>query len=101
MTEGEYDEIERALFAIGDAEKRTACARRRLSRTNADAHIIDALEEAGESLRRIYRHLSQRTYYANEEVQRDPSHAEPANCGFPSASPAGTVHTEMYGAGDD
>lgn len=64
MNEAHFAEIERVLLYVSEARRRAETAVRELRKEGADAHLIEAAEEAERELERIGRMLMQQTYFA-------------------------------------
>lgn len=69
VNEAHFAEIERVLLTISDARERAERTARELRRDGADAHLIEALEEAERELEALGRTLMQRTYFAVPKEQ--------------------------------
>lgn len=64
MNEAHFAEIERVLLYVSEARRRAETAVRALRKEGADAHLVEAAEEAERELERIGRMLMQQTYFA-------------------------------------
>lgn len=64
MNEAHFAEIERVLLYVSEARRRAEAAVRALHKEGADAHLVEAAEEAERELERIGRTLMQQTYFA-------------------------------------
>lgn len=64
MTEAESGEVEKVLLHIGDARDRARAAVERVEKEDADAHVVQALNEAERALSELHRRLTQQTFYA-------------------------------------
>jgi hypothetical protein len=69
VNEVHFAEIEKALLYISDARARAARAARTLSKTDAEPHLVEALQEAERDLEALGRTLMQRTYFAVSKEQ--------------------------------
>lgn len=67
MTERQSSEVERVLLHISDARMRAHKASQTIAKDGADAHIIEALQDAERELAELHRRLSQGTYYATPQ----------------------------------
>ncbi len=63
MNETHFDEIERVLMNISGARRRAEKARAELG-SDAEPHLVRALEEASKQLEQTHRELMQQTYFA-------------------------------------
>lgn len=74
MNEGHFAEIEKTLLFISEARKRAQKAVKELRATQADAHLLTALEQAESELEELGRRLMQQTYFAvpNEQLPLEP-----------------------------
>jgi hypothetical protein len=64
VNEGHFSEIERVLLYVSDARERAERAAEQLERDGAEAHLVEALQEAERELEALGRTLMQRTYFA-------------------------------------
>lgn len=64
VNEAHFAEIERTLLFVSEARERAERAARTLERTDADPHLVSALEEAERELLALHRRLMQATYFA-------------------------------------
>lgn len=69
MDEAHFKEIDAALMYIEEARQRAERATRDLTRADADAHLIDALEQARDELSATQRRLLQQTHFAVPSAQ--------------------------------
>jgi septation ring formation regulator EzrA len=69
VNEAHFAEIERAMLCISTARQRTERALRTISKDGAEAHLVEALEEAEHELSEIQRRLMQNTYFAVPKEQ--------------------------------
>ncbi len=67
MNEKEAIEVEKVLLHISDARSRARKAADACAKSDADAHVIAALQAAAGDLDQLHRRLSQRTYYADAD----------------------------------
>ena len=64
MNEAHFAEIERVLLYVSEARRSAEKTMRALREAGADAHLLEAAEEAERELERIGRTLMQQTYFA-------------------------------------
>jgi hypothetical protein len=64
MNEAHFGEIEKVLLYVSEARERAARARRELSKTGAEPHLIAALQAIEAALSAEHRRLMQSTFYA-------------------------------------
>jgi septation ring formation regulator EzrA len=69
VNEAHFREIDRTLLFISDARKRVEKTVKQLRRDGAEAHLVDALEEADRELEAVSRRLMQQTYWAVPKEQ--------------------------------
>lgn len=69
MNEAHFAEIEKTLLYISEARLRAERAAKLIAKDGADAHLIEALEDANRELLDLHRRLMQRTYFAVPEAQ--------------------------------
>lgn len=70
FNEAHHSEVEKVLLYISEARERAERARLALARGGADAHLVAALEQSEECLRREHRRLLQATFYAVPDQER-------------------------------
>ncbi|MGH2898194.1 MAG: hypothetical protein ACRDMZ_05920 [Solirubrobacteraceae bacterium] len=64
MNEAHFGEIEKVLLYISEARERSERARKQLERDGAEQHLVAALCECEDQMRREHRRLMQSTFYA-------------------------------------
>lgn len=64
MTERQFNEIERVLLHLSDAQRRARKAVQAVEADGADDHVIAALTNTEHELGELHRKLAQGTYYA-------------------------------------
>lgn len=69
MNEAHFAEIEKTLLYVSEARERAGRAKRALERSDAEPHLIEALDEAERELEAVHRTLMQRTYFAVPKEQ--------------------------------
>lgn len=67
MNEAHSNEVERVLLHIGHACDRAKRGAQAVSKDGDDARTAKALADAADELSRVYRQLTQSTYYAIDE----------------------------------
>lgn len=70
MNEAHFKEIEKVLLYVSEAHERAGKAARGLAKSDAEPHLVAALEAAEEQLQQLHRRLMQGTYWAVPEAQR-------------------------------
>ena len=70
VNEAHYSEVEKVLLYISEARERAERARLALVRDGAEQHLVAALAESEEQLRREHRRLLQATFYAVSQQER-------------------------------
>ena len=70
MNEAHYSEVEKVLLYISEARERAERARLALARDDAEQHLVAALAESEEQLRREHRRLLQASFYAVSDQER-------------------------------
>jgi hypothetical protein len=70
FNETHHSEVEKVLLYISEARERAERARLALVKQGAAPHLIAALEDAEEELRKEHRRLLQRTFYAVPDQER-------------------------------
>ena len=75
MNEAHFAEIEKTLLYVSEARKRAQKAIKELQKSDAEAHLVVALEDAEEELEALGRHLMQKTYFAvpKEQLSLEPA----------------------------
>ena len=73
MNEAESSEVERVLLHIGHACDRAKRGAEAVRKDGGDPGVAAALADAADELSRVYRRLTQSTYYAVDEGRPDPS----------------------------
>jgi hypothetical protein len=69
MNEAHFAEIEKTLLYISEARVRAERATKLIAKDGADAHLVEALEEADRELLALHRKLMQSTYFAVPKEQ--------------------------------
>ena len=69
VNEAHFAEIEKTLLCISSARQRAEKALRLITKDDAEAQLIEALEEAEHELDEIQRRLMQSTYFAVPKEQ--------------------------------
>lgn len=67
MNEAHSSEVERVLLHIGHACDRAKRGAQVVSKDGHDPRVAQALADAADELSRVYRQLTQSTYYAVDE----------------------------------
>jgi hypothetical protein len=70
FNEAHHSEVEKVLLYISEARERAERARLALVKEGAEPHLIAALKDAEEELRKEHRRLLQRTLYAVPDQER-------------------------------
>lgn len=70
MNESHHSEVEKVLLYISEARERAERARSALERDGAEPHLVAALLQSEQDLRKQHRLLLQRTFYAGNEQER-------------------------------
>lgn len=70
MNEAHFGEIEKVLLYVSEARERAERARRELSKTGAEPHLIGALRASEAALLAEHRRLMQSTFYAVTDQER-------------------------------
>jgi len=64
MNEAHFGEIEKVLLYVSEARERAERARRELTKTGAEPHLVAALQASEAALLAEHRRLMQSTFYA-------------------------------------
>lgn len=64
MNEAHFNEIEKVLLYVSEARERAARAAGSLAKTDAEEHLVAALQQAEAELATLHRRLMQGTYFA-------------------------------------
>ena len=64
VNEAHFREIEKTLLYVSEARQRAEKTAKELRRSDAEPHLVEALEAAERELEKVGRHLMQQTYFA-------------------------------------
>jgi hypothetical protein len=70
LNEAHHGEVEKVLLYISEARERAERARLSLARDDAEPHLVAALEQSEDCLRKEHRRLLQSTFYAVPAQER-------------------------------
>ena len=70
MNEDHFREIEKVLLYVSDAQERAARAATTIGKSDAEPHLVAALDEAAVALSSLHRRLMQGTYWAVPAAER-------------------------------
>ena len=69
LNEAHFAEIEKTLLYVSEARQRAERAVQTIRKDGAEAHLVEALEEAERALEALGRRLMQQTYFAVPDPQ--------------------------------